>query len=70
MPSENRLVAKLPKKLKRKQIAAIKRHLKRKGIKMSVGSCRAIGGKAKGESSIISCPVVICRRGANRWELL
>lgn len=52
------------RKLTRKQIAAIKRHAKRKGYKMPVGSCRVFGGKG------VSGPVVVCRRGPNRWELL
>lgn len=58
------------KKLTRKQVAALKRHLARNRIKMSVGACRAVGGKPRAGSEIVYSPVVVCRRGKNRWELL
>lgn len=58
------------KKLTRKQVAALKRYLKRNHMKMSVGACRAVGGRARPGSAIISAPVVICRRAANSYERL
>ena len=62
---------KTKRKLTRKQVAAIKRHLIRtRGKLPPVGGCRVIGGKVPVGSTIHHGVATVCRRGRNHWELL